>query len=183
MTQAPPGSNQANDFVHYYDLLVAKNQEIKDANADRRAIFSAAKAAGHNVRAIKRALKDSQVSGAQREADDHDYRQMMSWLNKPVGLGVPSANGASMPSEPVMTDHERKEADLAGYTVGKMGGQRDANPWTPGTLRFSAHDGGWQRGAEERDAAVKAAQAPTHQTTRPPPGTPRAPANTPGTTP
>jgi uncharacterized protein (UPF0335 family) len=155
-------NNMADDFLARFDTAVALTNEIKGIKVDLKEVFDEAEKAGHNVKAMKRAMKDAEKSGSTREADDADYRQMMAWLKKPVGL---SNTGASMPSEPVMTEHEREAMDQAGYTVGRLGGARASNCYSPGTLLFCSWDGGWLRGAEEREATNRATIAPTRSAT------------------
>src|SRR5439155_23724097 len=96
------------------------------------------KGAGIPLPAFDQARRDAVKSGDKREEQDRSYRQMMSWLGKPLN----GSNGHDTSGEPLtpapstLAEPAPREIHLDGFTAGRAGHGRGSNTWQPGSATF-----------------------------------------------
>lgn len=71
------GNNTAQQMLSFIERIETVNEEIKDAQADRKNIYQKAAAAGYNVKALKRVIRERGMERA--DLDEFDELVQQYW--------------------------------------------------------------------------------------------------------
>jgi hypothetical protein len=131
----------------FHDEMDAIDSEARGLREARKKLRLRVKQAGIELRGFDRARVDRERSGAERDAEDREYRRQMAWFMKPVGF-QPSLDIDEAVEEGLraLNVHELHRIDTEGFEAGQSGRRRDSNPWPVGQESAQRWDVAWIRG-------------------------------------
>lgn len=144
-----PGVTQA-QFLDYVERHRELSRAVAQASQDRKDFLTKVKTefGRPGYRAFLSTLRASEQPGEDREVEHLSFRQLMTWLNKPVGWQA-SLFGADDQNVVALSTPTLRTVDGEGYAAGKAGKRRESNPYTPGTEAADRFDAAWLRGQSE----------------------------------
>lgn len=166
-------------FLQFVDEYNDVDQAVSEAVGMRKDLRKRIRGAGLNLAAFDRARVQAEKSGDKREEEDREFRRYMGWLNKPIGYQSdwidPERRAAISPNGPdggediaAVSEHQKRQVELAGHSAGEAGRDRDANPWSPGTLLYTVWDGAWLDGQEVLASKILPPETAPRKRGRPP---------------
>jgi hypothetical protein len=173
-----PGSNVSQaTFLKFVEELDNADQAVAEAVGMRKDVRKRAIGAGLNMKAVDQARKVAEQSGDKRDQHDRDFRLYMLWFGKPIGYQSdwidpergtrPAPNGEDTAA---VSEHQQHQVQMAGRAAGEAGRDRDANPWSPGTLLYQTWDTNWLAGQEVLARKIGPSEAPPPRKRGRPPG-------------
>lgn len=157
--QHPTPQELSAQFHERYDAIEREIDEAKAAQKEavesRKNLRKIIKAAQINLVGFDQARADRDKSGELREEEQAEYHRQMAWMGKPVKAGE-QAKFEFEAEQPQPAEIQIRRVRDAGRVTGKNGADRNANPWTPGTLLWSEFDGAWREGHQEWETAQEA---------------------------
>jgi hypothetical protein len=140
-------TNVSNEtWLQFVREAAATRREIEEATGRHRAVMKRAKAAGCNPKVIAAAITAKKQDPAVIVSEVRDSVRVLNLV------GIELDSGSIFGSwQPEITQKAAEEFDLhvaeeRGYGAGKGGGDRDANPYEPGSPFHAAYDKGWIAG-------------------------------------
>jgi hypothetical protein len=167
----PDGGNVTREtFVAFFDEAKNADQMVAEAIAARKDLRKRIKGAGLNLPAFDRSRQLAEMSGDRREEEDAALRQMMAWLNMPLGFQADWVGGQAARSSngEDITEQQQHQVSNAGYKAGLDGVDRGRNPWTPATALAAIWDSGWLVGQTEIAERLAPAEDAPKRRGRPP---------------
>lgn len=165
------GVSQA-QFLDYVDRHRQLTRAVAEASQERKDFLGKVKTefGGPGYRAFLSSLKASDQPGEDREIEHLSLKQMMEWLNKPLGFQGSMFEQPDESKTNIVTlgAGELKRVDVEGEAAGLAGKHRGSNPWTPTTTQYDRWDAGWLKGQSALAATLKPEDGEPKRRGRPP---------------
>lgn len=154
--QVLKGVSQA-QFLDYVDRHRQLSRAVAEASQERKDFLGKVKTefGKPGYRAFLSSLKASEQPGEDREIEHLLLKQMMEWLNKPLGFQGSVFEQPDETNVVTLGAAELKRVDVEGEAAGLAGKHRGSNPWTPATTQYDRWDAGWLKGQSALAATLK----------------------------